>query len=135
MPGDFDSDRTSVFFQMGPAAHFTDAGYWCCKYFEYQSEEHTSELQSPDHLVCRLLLDLDCFALFSSGRCGDCSGCDSVRVEAVEQVDVSDACVSRRSFFFFEVDPSVFFPACGFCSWDYLERPSSGRTCERGSAG
>src|SRR5207244_12410602 len=23
----------------------------------YRSEEHTSELQSPDHLVCRLLLD------------------------------------------------------------------------------
>src|SRR5258708_26403221 len=25
--------------------------------FEYRSEEHTSELQSPDHLVCRLLLE------------------------------------------------------------------------------
>src|SRR5947208_3601888 len=24
---------------------------------KYRSEEHTSELQSPDHLVCRLLLD------------------------------------------------------------------------------
>src|SRR5258708_26942507 len=24
--------------------------------FDYRSEEHTSELQSPDHLVCRLLL-------------------------------------------------------------------------------
>src|SRR5258708_18678283 len=24
---------------------------------EHRSEEHTSELQSPDHLVCRLLLD------------------------------------------------------------------------------
>src|SRR5258708_21003522 len=24
---------------------------------ELRSEEHTSELQSPDHLVCRLLLD------------------------------------------------------------------------------
>src|SRR5258708_11274283 len=24
---------------------------------EQRSEEHTSELQSPDHLVCRLLLD------------------------------------------------------------------------------
>ena len=23
----------------------------------YRSEEHTSELQSPDHLVCRLLLE------------------------------------------------------------------------------
>src|SRR5258708_11163567 len=30
-------------------------GYWCalCS----RSEEHTSELQSPDHLVCRLLLE------------------------------------------------------------------------------
>src|SRR5258708_10907260 len=26
-------------------------------YEEYRSEEHTSELQSPDHLVCRLLLE------------------------------------------------------------------------------
>src|SRR5258708_8487755 len=25
--------------------------------FESRSEEHTSELQSPDHLVCRLLLE------------------------------------------------------------------------------
>src|SRR5258708_28558905 len=26
-------------------------------YVKSRSEEHTSELQSPDHLVCRLLLD------------------------------------------------------------------------------
>src|SRR5258708_20134762 len=26
-------------------------------YFFHRSEEHTSELQSPDHLVCRLLLE------------------------------------------------------------------------------
>src|SRR5258708_13023699 len=26
-------------------------------YVGYRSEEHTSELQSPDHLVCRLLLE------------------------------------------------------------------------------
>src|SRR5258708_29096886 len=26
-------------------------------YFRPRSEEHTSELQSPDHLVCRLLLE------------------------------------------------------------------------------
>src|SRR5258708_23614311 len=25
--------------------------------FSFRSEEHTSELQSPDHLVCRLLLE------------------------------------------------------------------------------
>src|SRR5258708_27432337 len=30
-----------------------------CRFFPVQvrSEEHTSELQSPDHLVCRLLLE------------------------------------------------------------------------------
>src|SRR5207244_9033062 len=27
------------------------------RYHEPRSEEHTSELQSPDHLVCRLLLE------------------------------------------------------------------------------
>src|SRR5258708_17081905 len=27
------------------------------KRFSFRSEEHTSELQSPDHLVCRLLLE------------------------------------------------------------------------------
>src|SRR5258708_29220062 len=26
-------------------------------FLSYRSEEHTSELQSPDHLVCRLLLE------------------------------------------------------------------------------
>src|SRR5258708_14424637 len=26
-------------------------------HYRYRSEEHTSELQSPDHLVCRLLLE------------------------------------------------------------------------------
>src|SRR5258708_23691365 len=28
-----------------------------CEYCWARSEEHTSELQSPDHLVCRLLLE------------------------------------------------------------------------------
>src|SRR5258708_29092333 len=27
------------------------------RHFDFRSEEHTSELQSPDHLVCRLLLE------------------------------------------------------------------------------
>src|SRR5258708_11383965 len=31
-----------------------------------RSEEHTSELQSPDHLVCRLLLEKNNDALFVS---------------------------------------------------------------------
>src|SRR5258708_21480402 len=29
----------------------------CCHHASSRSEEHTSELQSPDHLVCRLLLE------------------------------------------------------------------------------
>src|SRR5258708_15545823 len=33
----------------GPVQHARDRGL--------RSEEHTSELQSPDHLVCRLLLE------------------------------------------------------------------------------
>src|SRR5258708_21195608 len=30
---------------------------WFSTVFGVRSEEHTSELQSPDHLVCRLLLE------------------------------------------------------------------------------
>src|SRR5258708_24946099 len=30
-----------------------------------RSEEHTSELQSPDHLVCRLLLEKKRYAIFT----------------------------------------------------------------------
>src|SRR5947208_7053353 len=30
---------------------------FAAKFETYRSEEHTSELQSPDHLVCRLLLE------------------------------------------------------------------------------
>src|SRR5258708_5283823 len=41
-----------------PDAH-EDAAEWFSVFFDQQirSEEHTSELQSPDHLVCRLLLE------------------------------------------------------------------------------
>src|SRR5438552_11811541 len=31
--------------------------YWALMKLRARSEEHTSELQSPDHLVCRLLLE------------------------------------------------------------------------------
>src|SRR5258708_21139732 len=36
--------------------YFDDAGQHGPPYYA-RSEEHTSELQSPDHLVCRLLLE------------------------------------------------------------------------------
>src|SRR5947208_12168806 len=35
----------------------------------YRSEEHTSELQSPDHLVCRLLLEKKKNSAASQPRC------------------------------------------------------------------
>src|SRR5207244_13506288 len=38
-------------FQFMPASHLRAGMDW------NRSEEHTSELQSPDHLVCRLLLE------------------------------------------------------------------------------
>src|SRR5258708_31871732 len=38
--------------------NFDFPGAWFSKgSFQIRSEEHTSELQSPDHLVCRLLLE------------------------------------------------------------------------------
>src|SRR5258708_15286243 len=40
--------------RLGPAEAPRAAGH---RRTESRSEEHTSELQSPDHLVCRLLLE------------------------------------------------------------------------------
>src|SRR5690554_7600538 len=47
-----------------PKLHFTDSGLVCAllgihtaQQLEFRSEEHTSELQSRPHLVCRLLLE------------------------------------------------------------------------------
>src|SRR5947208_4449957 len=47
-----------------------------------RSEEHTSELQSPDHLVCRLLLekkktviDSDCSSISAGMRRASAQGC------------------------------------------------------------
>src|SRR5258708_19068846 len=47
-------DRFNVWISRAIGLHCIDAG----RHGEIQtrSEEHTSELQSPDHLVCRLLL-------------------------------------------------------------------------------
>src|SRR5207244_13062234 len=38
-------------------SEWIDCRYKCFRHLGYRSEEHTSELQSPDHLVCRLLLE------------------------------------------------------------------------------
>src|SRR5258708_17163850 len=41
----------------GAAAIYVAIRYWKKPGSLVRSEEHTSELQSPDHLVCRLLLE------------------------------------------------------------------------------
>src|SRR5258708_23461710 len=41
----------------GSTFTFTLPSYSLAKLLAPRSEEHTSELQSPDHLVCRLLLE------------------------------------------------------------------------------
>src|SRR5258708_21651083 len=40
-----------------PESGPNDTRYWTSTTVRARSEEHTSELQSPDHLVCRLLLE------------------------------------------------------------------------------
>src|SRR5258708_13353974 len=45
-----------IWFQLDLESPDTSLVTDCCKH-TFRSEEHTSELQSPDHLVCRLLLE------------------------------------------------------------------------------
>src|SRR5258708_25903048 len=54
-----------------PAARF-------CWPTSWRSEEHTSELQSPDHLVCRLLLEKK-KATKASHQCGLAIDCQRLR--------------------------------------------------------
>src|SRR5258708_27266703 len=44
-----------------------------CRFAGTRSEEHTSELQSPDHLVCRLLLEKKKEALLNRAVSDDIS--------------------------------------------------------------
>src|SRR5258708_26682896 len=51
---------TTLFRSRGPArvgGASGGAAGWAGGRHQKRSEEHTSELQSPDHLVCRLLLE------------------------------------------------------------------------------
>src|SRR5258708_25092791 len=54
-------DALPIFLRQGGAfelaAHLAQAVEAECAAIPLRSEEHTSELQSPDHLVCRLLLE------------------------------------------------------------------------------
>src|SRR5258708_11562330 len=52
----------------GEHAAFPDADLFALRVETNRSEEHTSELQSPDHLVCRLLLEKKKKQLKPSGR-------------------------------------------------------------------
>src|SRR5258708_18664249 len=55
-------ESMNIFLRVEPAGIYNQLlvgfdAYFFAKYFLFRSEEHTSELQSPDHLVCRLLLE------------------------------------------------------------------------------
>src|SRR3990170_6774894 len=47
----------TTLFRSDAVALFTVSWFACIRKWCVRSEEHTSELQSPDHLVCRLLLE------------------------------------------------------------------------------
>src|SRR5207244_13539708 len=45
-------------FKIDSEGNLPTGGWWfSAETTSHRSEEHTSELQSPDHLVCRLLLE------------------------------------------------------------------------------
>src|SRR5258708_27059717 len=48
------ADASGLWFPNQPSPNFLQVSV---DRNEFRSEEHTSELQSPDHLVCRLLLE------------------------------------------------------------------------------
>src|SRR5258708_23789618 len=53
----FRSGAAAVTLGLDLSAQFDSLGNVREVALGYRSEEHTSELQSPDHLVCRLLLE------------------------------------------------------------------------------
>src|SRR5438094_3264424 len=65
----------------------TSVSHWCCiRAIPTRSEEHTSELQSPYDLVCRLLLEKKKIMIFHIES-------DSYSVMDVVQCAVDDQCV------------------------------------------
>src|SRR3990170_4678393 len=58
-----------------------------------RSEEHTSELQSPDHLVCRLLLEIKASSA-ARAQAGDAAK----RIEARGHVVLVDTCLEVGFF-------------------------------------
>src|SRR5256885_9244660 len=71
----------------------------CAPHSEYRSEEHTSELQSPCNLVCRLLLEKknrpgqQVAGPFLPGRIGRAAGCVA-EVLGVQQLVQLGLCLS-----------------------------------------
>src|SRR5256885_3819912 len=59
--------RGFPFLRVGPAIHINDAEGVGPANIEDRSEEHTSELQSPCNLVCRLLLEKKKANIYRSG--------------------------------------------------------------------
>src|SRR5258708_26919037 len=53
----FVDDRAGFFIQRTENANIKRSRLFLHHPSLFRSEEHTSELQSPDHLVCRLLLE------------------------------------------------------------------------------
>src|SRR5207244_5053379 len=51
------SSRLSIGRREKVSGGFVGLAGISCEVIPYRSEEHTSELQSPDHIVCRLLLE------------------------------------------------------------------------------
>src|SRR5215216_1916541 len=80
--------------------------------FELRSEEHTSELQSPDHLVCRLLLEKKKniefgdtgIAIATNPALGVSGGCGAIVTSLLTRLSavlVSGCSDCRCAFFFF----------------------------------
>src|SRR5687768_18342475 len=55
--GDCPAERVLLEKFTSLSGYFFLTGSWSCKGWKTRSEEHTSELQSRLHLVCRLLLE------------------------------------------------------------------------------
>src|SRR5438552_3111103 len=111
-PGGIAGDR-------GVCAFWPEAGFPVCR-----SEEHTSELQSPDHLVCRLLLDTSITEIYTLSLHDALPIC--LFIQVMHQVGT----IWRQTLFVvgpghFLDDGSPFFQAKEPETWRYCRR--SGR--------
>src|SRR3990170_7480809 len=70
----------TTLFRSRSLAQFSEksATIGTCRWSLIRSEEHTSELQSPDHLLCRLLLEKKQKQSLGDGRCDHISRSNSL---------------------------------------------------------